>query len=262
MKDLAVQFAVVAALVAAPVAMGQTYPDSVAALGDSITRAAVADDSADGLNFGQPQHSYATGYEAGDGVNSHFERIQAANPGVVGYNLAESGADMDNLLEQANNAVTVGAEYVIIEMGGNDVCKDSAAEMTSVAQYEAEFNVAADALQAGLPDSLILVNEVPNVKRIYDVGRWNFGCQFKWYLFQFCDSMLRNGSTERNQAHARNIEYNNVLRDEAAARGFAFDDDVFEYNFARSDLSDVDCFHPAISAHAVFADRTYDAARF
>jgi len=242
----------------------QDWPDSMAALGDSITRAAVADDTISGLDFGQPEHSYATGDDPNDGVFSHFERILANNPNIAGknFNLAESGADMDNLLEQANNTVAVAPDYVVIEMGGNDVCKDDVSQMTPVATYQAEFTVAIDTLIAGLPDAVILVNEVPNVKRIWDVGRFNFGCQFKWWVFQFCDSMLRSSSSDRATAQARNIDYNNVLRNESAARGIPFDDDVFEFNFSRSDLSDVDCFHPALSAHAELANRTFDAARF
>lgn len=239
-------------------------PNSIAGLGDSITRAALADNSIGGLDYGQPQHSWSTGYESGDGVNSHYERILASNAGISGnnYNLAESGARMDDLPGQAVDAVNSGAEYVVIQMGGNDLCRDEASEMTSVSQYTSDFTTALNTLEAGLPDATILVTEVVRVKRVYDVGRWNFGCQFNWWVFGWCDSALRNGSTQRAQVDARNIEYNNVLRNISAQRGHPFDDDVFEWQFSRSDLSSVDCFHPDLSGQQALANVTYDASRF
>ncbi|HRI88426.1 MAG TPA: GDSL-type esterase/lipase family protein [Candidatus Hydrogenedentes bacterium] len=239
-------------------------PNSIAGLGDSITRAALADNSIGGLSYGQPEHSWSTGYEAGDGVDSHYERIRAANPAINGntYNLAESGAQMDDLPGQANAAVSSGAQYVVIQMGGNDVCADSSAEMTSVASYQTNFTTALNTLQAGLPDATILVTEVVRVKRVYDVGRLNLGCLLQWATFQWCDNVLRNGSTQRSQADARNIEYNNVLRSICAQRGLPFDDDVFEWTFSRGNLSDIDCFHPDRSGQNLLANITYSASRF
>lgn len=239
-------------------------PNSIAGLGDSISRAALSDNSIGGLDYGQPEHSWSTGYESGDGVDSHYERILAANPGIAGntFNLAESGARMDDLPGQAVDAVSSGAEYVVIQMGGNDLCRDEASQMTPTAQYQADFTAALDTLQAGLPDATILVTEVVRVKRVYDVGKWDFWCQVKWGIFQWCDSALRNGSSQRNQVDARNIEYNNILRSICASRGLPFDDDVFEWKFSKGNLSDVDCFHPDKSGQQALANVTYDASRF
>jgi lysophospholipase L1-like esterase len=253
----------IGALVCSTAAVAQ-LPNSMAALGDSITRAALADNSIGGLNFGQPEHSWSTGYEAGDGVDSHYERIRAANPAINGnnFNLAESGANMADLPGQASAAVSSGAQYVTIQMGGNDVCADSTAEMTSVASYTSNFTTALNTLQAGLPDATILVTEVVRVKRVYDVGKSNFGCLLKWYTFEWCNNVLINGSTQRNAADVRNIEYNNVLRSICQQRGLPFDDDVFEWQFARGNLSDIDCFHPDRSGQNLLAGITYDASRF
>jgi lysophospholipase L1-like esterase len=255
-------FTTIALAIAA--AANAQYPNSIAGLGDSITRAALSDNSIGGLSYGQPEHSWSTGYAAGDGVNSHYERILAANPAISGqtFNLAESGAQMDDLPGQANNAVSVGAQYVVIQMGGNDVCADSTAGMTSTASYEANFRTSIDTLKAGLPDATILVTEVVRVRRVYDVGWLNLGCQLQWATFQWCNNVLRNGSTQRSQADARNVEYNNVLRTVSAQKGVPFDDDVYEWAFARSNLSSIDCFHPNKSGQNLLANVTYDASRF
>jgi lysophospholipase L1-like esterase len=242
----------------------QNWPDSMGALGDSITRAALADNSIGGLSYGQPEHSWSTGYSSTDGVSSHYERIRAQNAAINGsnFNLAESGANMADLPGQANLAVTAGAQYVTIQMGANDVCADSTSGMTSTTSYEANFRAAIDTLKAGLPDAVILVTEVVRVRRVYDVGWTNLGCQLKWYTFQWCNNVLLNGSTQRSQADARNVAYNNILRTVCAEKGVPFDDDVYEWQFSRSNLSSVDCFHPALSGQNLLANVTYDAARF
>ncbi len=235
-------------------------PNSIAVIGDSISRAAVSDDS---IDPDQPEHSWSTG-NANDSVLSHYERILAANPGISGRNRnnAENGANSGDLLVQANATVSQGNEYVTIQMGGNDVCADDTAGMTSVAEYTARFNQAIDVLQAGLPGATILVCEVPNVGRIYDVGRFDFWCLVKWNTFGFCDNMLTNGSTQRNAARARNVEYNNALRTLSAQQGVFFDDDIFEVNFSKGQLSNIDCFHPDLSLQNALANATYDASRF
>ena len=235
------------------------YPTSMAVMGDSISRAALSDDS---IDEDQPEHSWSTG-TAADACNSHWERIKVVVPSVVGYNNAANGSRADDLLGQANTTVANGVQYVTIQMGGNDVCRDSAAEMTPVDTYAAYWNQAIDVLQAGLPSAKILVTEVVKVRRVWDVGYSNFGCRYmKWPLFSWCASMLENGTTERDQATTRNVEYNNALRSLSAAQGVYFDDDVYEVAFSRGQLSSVDCFHPDIECQGLLANASYDAARF
>lgn len=252
--------AVVAALVPASMTLAQ-LPNSMAVIGDSISQAAVSDDSIDPW---QPEHSWSTGNSSSDSVFSHYERILASNPAIAGknFNNAENGANSGDLLGQANATVSQGVDYVTILMGGNDVCADSTAGMTSVAEYTTRFNQAIDVLQAGLPNATILVVEVPNVGRIWDVGKWDFWCQAKWNTFGFCNNMLTNGSTQRNAAKARNVEYNNALRTLSAQQGVFFDDDLFEINFSKGSLSNIDCFHPDLGLQATLAAVTYSASRF
>ena len=240
------------------------YPDSIAGLGDSITRAALADNSVGGLDYGQPQHSWSVGYRAGDGVQSHYERIKAVNPTIAGkyWNLAQSGAKADDLPGQADAAVLTGADYVVIQMGANDVCAENTAGMTPTSSFIGHYTDAINTLKAGLPDATILVTEVLKVRRVYDVGRTDFWCQAKWSTFQWCNNVLRNGSTQRAQANARNVAYNNGLRALSASKQVPFDDDVFEWSFSRGNLSEVDCFHPDISGQQGLANRTYSASRF
>jgi lysophospholipase L1-like esterase len=256
---LMMKFVLVCALVISLGASAQTYPTSMATIGDSISRGAVADDT---IDDDQPEHVWSTGYDGGDIVNSHLERIRAVNPSTPGYNNAWNGASSDDLLAQSNTTVSQGVEYVTIQMGGNDICGDNTAEMPSVATWEARWNEAIDVLQAGLPGADILVTSVVNVRRVYDVGKYNWGCQLKWNIFTFCENMLTNGSTQRNEATARLLDYNSSLASITSAQGVWYDSDSYAINFSRGQLSSVDCFHPDISLNRDMANVTYDASRF
>lgn len=240
-------------------ASAQTYPSSMATIGDSISRGAVTDNT---IDDDQPEHVWSTGYEAGDGVNSHLERIRVAVPSAVGNNNAWNGAQSDDLLAQANTSVSQGVQYVTIQMGGNDICGDSSAEMTPLDTWNYRWNEAIDVLQAGLPGADILVTATANVRRVYDVGRSNFGCILKWNILAFCKNMLVNGSTQRTEATNMNIAYVNALASITAAQGVWYDADTYNYAFSRSQLSTVDCFHPALSLQGALAEVTYDASRF
>lgn len=74
-------------------------PNSMAAIGDSITRAF------DVCCFygDYPEHSWTTGYDGGDVVDSQYERILAKNPAIEGqeYNDAVTGSQMDDAPGQA-----------------------------------------------------------------------------------------------------------------------------------------------------------------
>jgi len=252
------------AMVASPDALPGWYPDSMVALGDSITRATLADNSVGGVSDGQPEHSWATGYDSRDGVRSHYERILAEDPTIKGHywNLAESGAKADDLPGQARAAVKTGAEYVVILMGANDVCAEEASRMTTTDAFRYQYEQALETLTDGLPEATIVVAAVPRVRRVYDVGGGDFFCRVKWSIFQWCDNVLRNGSTQRYQADARNIEYNNALLDLSADYGVIYDDGPFVWQFEQGNLSEIDCFHPDLSGQRGLAEMTFDDGRF
>jgi lysophospholipase L1-like esterase len=248
--------------------MARGWPNAVAGIGDSITLATLADNSIGGTSYGQPEHSFSVGYDPSDGVNSHYERIKAVNPGITGHvwNLAESGAKAADLPGQAIWAWMTGADYVVIQMGANDICADSTSRMTPTATFLAYYDQALSILKAGLPDATILVTAVPRVGHVYEVGRRDFWCQLKWATFQWCNNVLRNGGTQRYQAEVRNWEYNNgldaLIRDKYGDYGVIFDYRPYSWPFERGNLSEVDCFHPDLSGQQGLADCTYDAGRF
>ena len=165
------------------------YPNSMAALGDSITRAF---DTCSTVLTDCPANSWSTGTNSA--VNSHYQRILANNAAISGrnYNDAQTGAKMADLNAQAQAAIAQHADYVTILIGANDVCTSSESTMTSVSTFRAEFQTAMNTLTAGLPDARIYVVSIPNVWQLWNIEHNNIWAQFVWTVAGICQSMLAN----------------------------------------------------------------------
>jgi lysophospholipase L1-like esterase len=251
----------VAVLALAPAAAAQPpLPTSMAAIGDSITRATDVC-----CWYGDhPRHSWSTGGWPFDSIRSHYERIRASNPAIFGrnYNDARAGARMRDAPGQAQIAVTQGARYVTILMGANDVCTSSVATMTSVADFRAQFTTTMNVLASGLPPgSHVFVSSIPNVYRLWSLFRTDPAAQFIWSLAQICQSMLSPANTEqdRQTVLAREQAFNQVLAEVCAQYVICRFDDfaVFNYPFASGHVSRLDYFHPSLSGQAVLASVTW-----
>jgi lysophospholipase L1-like esterase len=256
--------AAVAALVAVPT-LHAAVPSSMAATGDSITRA---------FNTGTfplldaPANSWSTG--SSSIVNSHYRRLLALNPAIAGraYNDAVTGADMADLNAQAQGAVAQEVEYVTILMGANDVCASSEASMTPVATFRAQFDMALATLVKGLPGASIYVVSIPDVYRLWEVYRTSVTAWIVWSSARICQSLLANpwsyssaDVARRARVRQRNIDYNTQLAAGCAAYVTCrFDGNaVFNTAFARSDVSTRDYFHPSIAGQTKLAAVTWAA---
>ena len=237
-------------------------PDSMAAIGDSITRAT------DACCFygDHPGRSWSTGFVS-DSISSHYERIRAVNPGMAGngHNDARAGAKMAAAADQAATAVIQQAEYVTFLLGGNDVCTSSPETMTSVADFTSQFQAAMGELEAGLPAGAhIFVSSIPNIYRLWQILHTNPVAQAVWFAARICQSMLSpfNTSEDRAQVLAREQTFNGVL--EQACGQYAncrFDGyAVFNYQFTVDQISKLDYFHPSIAGQAALARVTWAAS--
>jgi lysophospholipase L1-like esterase len=251
--------ALVAGLSPASGATQPPFPDSMAAIGDSITRAT------DVCCFygDHPRKSWSTG-SASDSIVSHYERILANNPGMAGHghNDAKAGAKMADAAGQASAAVSQQAEYVTILLGANDACASSAEKMTPVEDFRNQFQAGMDTLQAGLPAGAhIFVSSIPNIHRLWQVLHTNPLAQAVWWAAKICQSMLSpyNSREDRLRVLARVEAYNGVL-DEVCGQypicrfdGHA----VFNYQFTAGHVSRLDYFHPNVSGQATLASITW-----
>lgn len=240
-------------------------PSSMSSLGDSITRGF----NACGWYVDCTDRSWSTGGYSS--VNSHYLRIRAKNSAINGrnYNDARSGAKMADLNGQAQTAVSRGVQYVTILMGANDACTSSESTMTPVATFRAQLDQALATLKAGLPNAAVFVSSVPDVKRLWFIGKDSSSARNAWDGFNICQSMLANPTStaqadvdRRNRVQQRVVDFNTQLAQACTAYGANCDFDgnaVFGYPFVLSQVSSWDYFHPNTSGQQVLASVTYPA---
>ncbi|MFF9085236.1 SGNH/GDSL hydrolase family protein [Streptomyces sp. NPDC014991] len=235
-------------------------PESIAAVGDSITRGfdacAVLSDC--------PEVSWATGGDAR--VDSLAVRLLGV-PGAAerSWNYAVTGARMADLPGQMAQAVRRGPQLVTVMAGANDACRSSASAMTPVADFRADFEKAMRTLRAALPRTQVYVASVPNLKRLWSEGRTNVLGKQVWKL-GVCPSMLgnaddlsRSAMLRRDSVQQRVVAYNAVLKDVCARdRRCRFDGNaVYDYRFGTDQLSQWDWFHPSTDGQARLAEIAY-----
>lgn len=240
-------------------------PGSMAALGDSITRGF----NACGWYSDCVSRNWSTGTETG--VTSHYLRIRAKNSAINGrnYNVARSGARIDALPGQAQAAVNQQAAYVTILLGANDACASSEAAMTPVATFRVRVDTGLATLKSGLPAAKVFIVSVPDVKRLWFVGKDSGSARAAWSLFGICKAMLANPTStaaadvaRRDRVRQRVVEYNQQWAAACAAYGpnCRFDGNTaFNYPFALSQVSGWDYFHPNATGQRVLAQISYDA---
>jgi lysophospholipase L1-like esterase len=257
--------AVVALALAAPLSATGAIPlpKSIASTGDSLTRAA-------GTGFlpwtDNPAGSWSTGTDAS--VNSHYLRLLVLNPKIRGknYNDARSGAKMGELSVQMDKVIAQRAEYVTVELGGNDVCADNEASMTSVADYRSQFQAGLERVTSALPKVKVFVASVPNIYHLWELYHDDLVAQAAWFTFGVCESMLANPTStatsdveRRARVQQRVVDYNTALAEVCATfRQCRFDGNAaFNANFTKDDVGHFDYFHPSLAGQRKFAAGTW-----
>lgn len=237
-------------------------PDSVAAVGDSITRGF----DACSVLSDCPKVSWATGTDKK--VDSLALRL--LGPDKVGrrsWNHAVTGARMADLPKQMTRAAAHRPDLVTVLAGANDACRSTVDAMTPVDGFRASFRKALDALHKASPRSEVFVASIPDLKRLWSQGRGNpLGTQI-WKL-GICPSMLggaassdKKAEERRRKVDARVRAYNEVLTDECEKDRLCRSDGgaVFKYRFGAKQLSHWDWFHPSVDGQARIARIAYGA---
>jgi len=244
---------------------GQATPKRLYSNGDSITRAFDANLPADNLN-----NSWVNGYFGFweqlfglPNVKAHNQRISAnfGSSGRANYIAAVNGARMDDLATQAAGAAGKNITYATVMLGGNDVCRDSIADLPTNAEFEANFRAGmATLLARTASNATVQVVNIPNVKRLYDVGQDKIAlgivdCEVLWAATVLgfpCGSMLSpfNSEADRLYVQSRNQAYNAIIAAvtaelDAANSEFVFNANSYAFNFLENEISNIDCFHPS-----------------
>jgi len=235
-------------------------PDSIAAVGDSITR------GFDACNVLSdcPTVSWATGSDAS--VDSLAVRLLGrADAAEHSWNYAVTGARMADVPAQMARAARRRPELVTVMAGANDACRPSTKQMTPVADFRSEFKDALATLRKKLPRTQVYVSSVPNLKRLWAQGRTSSLGKQIWKL-GICPSMLGDADTldsaatlRRDTVEKRVEAYNKVLKEVCAKNTRCrFDGNaVHDYRFGPAQLSHWDWFHPSRDGQARLAEIAY-----
>jgi lysophospholipase L1-like esterase len=236
-------------------------PDSMAAVGDSITTA--FDVNWSGVLSSSPQDSWSTGTSTS--VGSQYERILAANSAISGhaYNDAVAGATMASLDGQAEEAASQGVQYLTVEMGANDLCVSSVGDMTPTATFQSEFQQALTGFTSADPGAHIFVASIPNIYQLWQDEHSDFIAELEWNVFGICPDMLSAFATsaQRQQIVAQEQADNQALASVCAEFSQClFDNDaVYNVKFTSADVSNVDYFHPSVAGQAELATVAWSA---
>ena len=251
-----------AGLIAQPAWAAPPLPASMAAIGDSITRAYDVC-----CYYGDhPGQSWSTGSTSYDGIASHYERIRQLNSAITGHawNDAVTGAKMAQASTQAGQAVNQGARYVTILLGANDLCTSSPSTMTSTTSFGDSFRQAMTALLGQNQDRYVFVSSIPNIYQLWQVLHTNSTARWVWANFHICQSMLGATRTEaeRQLVVSREQAFNQILADVCAQYSRCRWDGgaVYRYEFTASQVSALDFFHPSLNGQAALARVTWAAS--
>ncbi|MGY0062148.1 SGNH/GDSL hydrolase family protein [Streptomyces sp. LZ34] len=243
---------------AKPSILWNTRPDSIASLGDSITRGF----DACSVLSDCPEVSWSTGTE----VNSLARRLlpAASRSSTRSWNYAKTGAVVADLSGQVQSAVTRKPQLVTILIGANDACRTSVDDMTSTADFRTDFSAAFKTLRDDLPKTQVYVASVPDLKRLWSEGRKNVLGRQIWKL-GICPSMLKDSDAtdpaaedRRRRVEDRVDEYNAALKSVCAQDTLCrYDDAVHNYQFSTDELSKWDWFHPSKEGQQQLAEMAY-----
>jgi lysophospholipase L1-like esterase len=250
----------------AQAASPEPVPAVMAALGDSIS----AGYNACGWYVACTSRSWSTGDHAD--VRSHYRRLLAIGAAVKGHNrnLAKPGATSRDLRGQVARAVEEEADYVTILIGAQDACVGTEQDMTPVATFRSRIETALADLRAGRPQAKVFIASIPDLKRLWRVGKESFLARTFWSLGRICPSMLAEPTSgaakdrqRRDRVRARVTAYNEQLRAACAAYGANCRHDggaLFTYPYTLKHISGWDYFHPNTVGQQVIARLTFAAA--
>ena len=235
---------------------------TIGALGDSMTL---------GVNAcAEPGRCTAASWATGDepAVGSVAMRIGAANGSVPDtVNAAKDGGTVADAVARVDEVIVAGPELVLVLLGGNDVCAADVDGMTSVDDFRASYTELLAALSEGLPDARVLALSIPDLHRLWEVGRDDEGTRQIWDSSPSCSNLLGDAAatdaaaTERHDAvAARTDELNGVIAEVCAADSACVSDGgaVFAYEFSPAEISAIDHFHPSVAGQQVIAQIAWD----
>ena len=265
-----VVFGILGVVVAATAALAASAAppppaSSIAALGDSITRAF---DTCSVAYTDCPANSWSTGTNTA--VKSWYQRLLGTSSSISGhnYNDAKTGAKMADLNGQASTAASQKADVITILMGANDVCTSSVSSMTSTATLGSQLQTALATIRDHDSTAQVYVMSIPNVYHLWEIFHTNFAANLVWGIAGICQSLLANprstsvaDQARRAQVQTQTVNDNATIATVCATFTQCHYDNGAAYavQFTTSDVTTRDYFHPSVSGQAKAASATWAA---
>ncbi len=282
-------------------------PRSVASMGDSITAGMFANFKRQEMIFPWVQThfeiemaaffatkdvgvlerrrlSWSTGIDRSNQVTSHVSRILDLNGRrrFPIFEAAVSGNDSSNLQDQLNQILTwsranlsqSAPDYVTILIGPNDICADSAAQMTDTQIFKDRVAAVAESLLSTSASTRILISALPNIENLRSVAKdailtgvgATARCKDLWKLSKLCPTLTTiSDPNERLIIAQRVVDYNQALQKIVEEKLNSYGDRIrfapepYNISFTANDLS-LDCFHPNVYGQELISESTWKSS--
>ena len=184
------------------------------------------------------------------------ETLAAARPGA---GIAERGIALEALSGS-------DADLVLVLVGANDVCTASTSEVTSPEEFSTGYSELLNGIRTALPESRIVALSIPNLVRLWELGRSVPEAVQAWNSSTSCLSLLADADSdepqdvERRQALAGVLtDFNTVIETTCKSlAGCTWDGGaIFGQELTPADVSLLDYFHPSRQGQARIAETAW-----
>jgi len=221
-------------------------------LGDSISQ------GTDSVGIGLfPEYSWATGSK----LDSHLEKLKKLGYEVDAFNVSVPGAHSSALGAEMLLAPPFAPDYVLIEIGANDLCEETL-------QDDTVGNVASvlHTLVSANSKVQIVLAAIPRLSEVYESKKSSRDCLLTWSVMPLCRAFLSPdlSAAQRAVNQVKVDAVNQGLKELADHFGptVHFVDEVGEKQVRPEDVSDVDCFHPSAQGQQRLANATFKPELF
>ncbi len=201
-----------------------------------------------------PQNNWA----CGTNVNSHLMKLRKSFPDQTWEcnNLSVPGSTIEDVASlQAPKAVSYKPDYLLIEIGGNNICHaDTPAQMTSVYTMALNLKSILDQVKDG--NRAIMIVGLPDISALHEVLKdkhniIGLSANRVWGIMHECD-IATNGKYVK-EIRQRVAEYN-LLFQSFATGTVLFGKGTANIKFAPGDISAIDLFHPSKQGQQMLSD--------
>lgn len=231
--------------------------NSLAVVGDSISVAA----SACGSQSPCPDASWALGDSPDvDSIANRLATATGLRPEPVW--VARPGATVGGRAEALAPLRSATPDLVLVEIGANDACAPSVADVTSPTDFAAEYAALLSGIRAAAPEARIVAFSIPDLLRLWDVGRSQPKAVSLWNSSPSCRSLLANADSDAPEDVQRRADIDATVDAYNESIGLAcadvtdcvFDEGVVHaVQFSLEEISTIDHFHPSIAGQAALA---------